>query len=277
MRRETFPVGGPVNLVVHAPAGAVEIEAADVAEATVVLEPQSDSGQKAVEEATVELRGGSTRPELLVDIHHGIRFGSRRGPRVSIIVGKGPSVKVSVRVPTGSSLEVVTDEADVKGTGVLDRADVKSTAGDVRIDEIEGEASVKSVSGDVALGMVGGEASVNSVSGDATIDRVAGPASVHSVSGDIEVREGASSLHIKTISGDARIGSAVEGKVTMQSVSGDLTLGLRAGSKLWVDARSTTGTTTSELALGDTPPTNGGPLVEFRAKSISGDIRIVRA
>ena len=100
---------------------------------------------------------------------------------------------------------------------------------------------------------------------------------MHSVSGDIEVAEGRSSLHIKTISGDARIGSAAEGTVTMQSVSGDLTLGIRAGSKLWVDARSTSGQTTSELTLGDEPSSNGGPLVEFRAKSISGDIRIVRA
>ena len=253
MRREAFPVDGPVKLVVRAPAGAVEIEAADVSEVTVELESQSDSGQKAVAEATVELRSGSMRPELLVDIHHGLRFGGRRGPRVSIVVGKGPSIKVFARVPAGSSVEVVTDGADVKGTGVFDRADVKSTAGDVRLDEIEGEASVKSVSGDVALGVVGGEASVNCISGDATIERVSGPASVHSVSGDIEIREGASSLHIKTISGDVRVGSAAEGAVTMQSVSGDLTLGLRAGSKLWVDARSTSGTTTSELALGDAP------------------------
>ena len=276
MRRETYPVDGPVDLVVRAPAGSVEIEAADVAEATVELESSNDSGRKAVEEATVELRGGSTRPELLVDIQHGFRFGGRRGPRVSIVVGRGPSIKVAIRVPTGSSVEVATDAADVTGTGRFDRADVKSAAGDVRLDEVAGEASVKSVSGDVRLGMVDGEVSLNSVSGDASVGTVTGSATVHSVSGDIEVKEGRSSLHIKTISGDARIGSAAEGKVTMQSVSGDLTLGLRAGSKLWVDARSTSGSTSSELALGD-EPTNGGPLVEFRAKSISGDIRIVRA
>ena len=63
----------------------------------------------------------------------------------------------------------------------------------------------------------------------------------------------------------------------MQSVSGDLTFGLRAGSKLWVDARSMSGKTTSELELGDEPRSTDGPLVELRAKSVSGDIRVVRA
>ena len=38
MRRESFPVEGPVALVVRAPAGVVEIEAGDVSEATVELD-----------------------------------------------------------------------------------------------------------------------------------------------------------------------------------------------------------------------------------------------
>ena len=101
MRSEAFPVDGPVNLIVRSPAGVVDVEAADVAEATVEMQWKDDGGRKAAEEATVELRGGSTRPELLVDVQHGLRFGGRRGPKVSIIFGKGPSVKVAIRVPTG--------------------------------------------------------------------------------------------------------------------------------------------------------------------------------
>jgi Toastrack DUF4097 len=277
MRRETFPVSGPVAVVAHSPAGTVEVEAADVTEATIELEPLSNGSVEAVEQATVELRGGGKRPELVVEIHHGFRLGGRKGPKLSIIVGKGPSIGIRIRVPRGSSAQILTEAADVNSTGVLEEVEVKTASGDVRIDEVENDATVKSVSGDVALSRVGGRAAVNSVSGDATIGSVAGPASVHSVSGDIEIREGRSSLNVKTISGDVEIRSAEKGEVAMQSVSGDLTLGLRAGSKLWVDARSTSGKTVSELEVGDEPPANGGPLVEFRAKSISGDIRIVRA
>jgi len=277
MRRETFTVSGPVALVVRAPAGAVEIEAAEVSEAIVELEALRDGAESAVEGATVELRGGSEHPELLVDIQHGLRFGGRRGPKVSIFLGRGPSIRVGVRVPVGSSVEVVTDAADVAGTGMFRRADVKSAAGNVRFDDIDGDVSIKCVSGDVTIGSVGGETNVKSVSGDATIGRVVGPAALHSVSGDIEVREGDASISVNTISGDVRIGSAAQGEVALHSVSGDLTLGLRSGSKLWVDARSTSGKTTSEFALGDEPSSNGGPLVELRAKSVSGDIRVVRA
>ena len=189
MRREAFPVEGPVALVVRAPAGVVEIDATDVSEAVVELEALRDSAEGPVHDAIVELRPGSDRAELLVDIQHGFRVGGRRGPRLSIVFGQGPSIRAGIRVPAGSSVEVVSEAADVNATGRYDRAEVKTAAGDVRLDEVEGDVRVKCVSGDVTLGTVGGEANVNSISGDATIGSVAGSAELHSVSGDIELRE----------------------------------------------------------------------------------------
>jgi hypothetical protein len=277
MRREAFPVERPVTLVVRVPSGTVEIEAADVSEATVELEALRSGAESAVEAAVVELRSGGGRPELLVDVQHGFRIGGRRGPRLSIYLGSGPSIRTSIRVPTGSSVEVVSEAADVNATGRFDQAEVKTAAGDVRLDEVEGDVRVKCVSGDVTLGTIGGEANVNSVSGDASIGSVAGEAVLQSVSGDIELREAGGPVQAKTISGDVRIGSAMKGQVAMQSVSGDLTMGLRTGSKLWVNARSTSGKTSSELEVKDEPPAKEGPLVELQAKSVSGDIRIVRA
>jgi Toastrack DUF4097 len=277
MRREVFPVEGPVALVLRSPDGVVEIETTDALEATVELEALRDSGETPVENAVVELRPGSDRPELIVDIQHGFRLGGRRGPRLTIVFGHGPSIRHGIRIPTGSSIEVVSEAADVNATGRFDRAEIKVAAGDVRLDEVEGDVRVKCVSGDVTLGSVGGEATVNSISGDVNIGRVAGMAEFQSVSGDVELREGESSIRAKTISGDVRIGSAAKGEVALQSVSGDLTMGLRSGSKLWVNARSTSGKTTSELHVTDDPPASDGPLVELKAKSVSGDIRIVRA
>ena len=277
MRRESFASEGPVALVVRAPAGTVEIEATDVAEATVDLEALRSGAESAVEAAVVELRPGGSRPELLVDIQYGFRIGGRRGPRLSIQVGSGPSIRASIRVPTGSSVEVVSEAADVNATGRFDRAEIKTAAGDVRLEEVEGDVRVKCVSSDVTLGAMVCDASINSVSGDASIGRVAGDAVLGSVSGDIELREAEGSVQAKTISGDVRIGSATKGQVAMQSVSGDLTMGLRTGSKLWVNARSTSGKTSSELEVRDEPSTKDGPLVELQAKSVSGDIRITRA
>ena len=93
MRREAFPVEGPVALVVRAPAGVVEIDATDVSEAVVELEALRDSAEGPVHDAIVELRPGSDRAELLVDIQHGFRVGGRRGPRLSIVFGQGPSIR----------------------------------------------------------------------------------------------------------------------------------------------------------------------------------------
>lgn len=277
-RHEAFTVDGPVALVVRAPAGTVEVEAAPgVTEAAVDLEPGDEASAKAVAEAVVELRQGGGRPELLVDVQHGFRMGGRRGPKLTIVLGRGPSLGIRLRVPEGSSLDVATEASDVTANGTFDAADVRTASGDVRVETVDGDATVKSVSGDVSLRSVAGDADVNSVSGDARIGAVQGAAKVHSVSGSIEVGEASASLRVKTISGDARIGSAKEGSVEMQSVSGDLTLGLRTGSRLWVDARSTSGKTKSDLDLSDTPGSNDRPLVELRAKSVSGDIHIVSA
>ena len=277
-RLEAFAVEGAVDLTVRTPGGSVTVEAADdVAEATVELEPRDDAARTAVEEAVVELRRSGTRAELFVSVEHGFRVGGRRGPRLTISVGKGPKLGVRIRVPSGSSLDVATESADVTATGSYDRADVRSASGDVRLEAVEGEATLKSVSGDVSVERVAGKASVNSVSGDAVIGTIGGPADVHSVSGDVDVREAEASAKVKTISGDVRISSAKEGSFEMQSVSGDLTLGLRSGSRLWVDARSTSGKTKSELDISDAPASEDRPLVELRAKSVSGDITVVRA
>ncbi|MGH2700116.1 MAG: DUF4097 family beta strand repeat-containing protein, partial [Actinomycetota bacterium] len=78
-------------------------------------------------------------------------------------------------------------------------------------------------------------------------------------------------------SGDLAIEKAVEGAVSLQSASGDLRVGVGRGSILWIDARSMSGSTTSELELDDSPPEGPGPRLEIRAKTMSGDIHLVRA
>ena len=68
-----------------------------------------------------------------------------------------------------------------------------------------------------------------------------------------------------------------EGEVTLQTASGDIEVGIKQGSKLWIDARSMSGETSSELELGDAPSDGDGPLVEVRATAMSGDIKVKRA
>jgi hypothetical protein len=80
-----------------------------------------------------------------------------------------------------------------------------------------------------------------------------------------------------TVSGDQHHDAVVQGRVAAHSVSGDVVIGVRRGSRAWLDCTTVSGETSSELELTPDAPDGDGPLVEIRAKTVSGDIRITRA
>ena len=101
---------------------------------------------------------------------------------------------------------------------------------------------------------------------------------MRSASGDVSIDEAEASLKIQTgVSGDLQAGSVREGEVTLQTASGDIEVGVKKGSKLWIDARSMSGETSSEFDVGDALPEGDGPLVEIQATAMSGDITVSRA
>ena len=104
-----------------------------------------------------------------------------------------------------------------------------------------------------------------------------GSLSVNSASGDVLIREVGSPVSINTASGDQTIGAVTNGSVGLKSASGDLKVGIREGSTLWVDARSRSGEVSSELPVTDLPPEGDAPHIELRANTMSGDITLVRA
>jgi len=286
MRTETFQTPGETRLDIRLGAGEVRIETAEVQETTVVLEPLRDNeaSTSAVENARVELRDRGNGHEVVIDV---------RGRGFSL--SRGAEVLVAVTSPEGTSVESKSGSADIEGHGRFGSVEVETGSGDVEFGEMAGDAHVNAASGDVQLGSIGGAArintasgdvqirsiggdgKINSASGDVIIREVRGELSVNSASGDVLVREAASSVGVNTASGDQQIGSVTTGKVTLKSASGDLKVGIREGSTLWVDARSRSGEVTSELPVSELPPDGNGPSVELRANTMSGDITVARA
>lgn len=270
MRHETFHTPGPLRLDLRLPSGTISLESEEGETTEVELEAARDSEElrEIIEGARIELRPYGAGQELVVDVQR---------KRFRFFDFGGNELMLRVRAPRGADVEVSTASADTNARGVWGSLEAQSASGELRVDELTGDADVKTASGDVSIRSVGGRANVNSASADVEIDHVAGDAIVRSASGDVEIGEAGSSVTIQTASGDQRIGTVTAGRVTMQSASGDQVVGVRRGTRVFIDAKTMSGETTSELDVGDVPTDGDGPELELRATAMSGDIRILRA
>jgi hypothetical protein len=263
VRVETFPTPGPVLLTVRIPAGEIRLETADEPETHVEL----DGDEDALAETRIELRRRGDGHEVVVETERRFRlFGWRDG-----------DYRLLIRAPHGADIDLETGSADVDGVGRFGSVELQVASGEVEFEEIAGGAEISIASGDVRVESVGGEATIESASGDVELGSLEGRGKIRSASGDVSVEEAASSIAVQTASGDQEIGSIAAGQVTLQSASGNIAVGVARGATLWIDAKSMSGETTSELEIGEQPPEEGAAKVELRATSMSGDISIRRA
>lgn len=251
MREQSFHTPEPVELEVKIPAGEIEVETVDGDESSVVLE----GADKLLEQTRVELVGNRLRVELETKGPFGlqIQIGDWSFGRAGL--------RVVARVPHASRADLASVSADVHLRGSFASLSSKTTSGDLFVvGEVAEDVTIKTVSGDAQLGAVGGALTVQSVSGDA---------SATSVGGDVNA---------KFVSGDLRLDAARAGHVTVQSISGDIEIGVAPGTNLDVDAGSVSGDLSSEVPLGsDAGSLGDGPTLVVRGKTVSGDFKVFRA
>jgi DUF4097 and DUF4098 domain-containing protein YvlB len=267
-----FDTPGKVRLDLEIPFGRVEIETGSGETTHVSLEGNESVSRELVDNARVELQRRGDVSEVLVEVRH-------RGFMFSI--GRSPEIRLRVLCPAGADAAVRTKSADITGRGTYGSFEAKTASGDLELDEVSGELRVKTASGDLAVQEVGGQTQVNSTSGDVAIQRAGGDVTAQLVSGDIWIRDAAASVHANTVSGDQRLEAVVQGAIDATAISGDVYVAIRRGARVYVDANTVSGSTSSELDLADAPPEapsdENAPLVEVRAKTVSGDIMIARA
>jgi hypothetical protein len=273
MQKRIFEVHGPAELDVRLTSGVVEVETSDDAtRVELELVADDEESQALVDNARVEFQDHHGRPQLLVDVPQrkggGFSFGFFFGRQ---------GVTCRIRAPHGSPLSVRTKSADVDVRGRLGGLSVATASGDVRADHVDGSVSVKSASADVEVRTVTGSLNVQTASGDISADSVHGSVNVTTASGDVRVDDARTDVSANTVSGDQLLSAVMQGKVSAHSVSGDVAIGVRRGSKVFLDCNTISGDTSSELELTPDAPSGDGPLVEIRAKTVSGDIQITRA
>ena len=276
MIQRTFETPGELRLDLRLPSGRVDVETYDGTQTEVELLADRED---ALEHAVVELHERGGGHELLVDVERKKATGwSAFGINIDIDIGfRSPNYRLRVRCPHGANALFKTASAEVHANGRLRAVDAKTASGEITLEDVDDTLAVKTASGDLKAGHVRGDARVQTVSGDVAVARVDGDSTLQVVSGDVRLDDAGGAVSAKSVSGDVWLDAVVEGDVTLTAVSGDLHVGVRRGSRVYVDATSVNGSMDSELELGDTPPSSDGPMVELRARTVSGDVQVVRA
>jgi hypothetical protein len=275
----SFDTPEPIDLYVENGRGSVDVTATDTIETTVRI-----SGDRAEEFDVRDLADG----------HGPRRIAIIAPPRSGGFLGKDPRAEIVVEVPVASTLQAKVGSSDVAAHGRFADTRVDSGSGDVTLDVVEGDAVVHSGSGDLLAEHLVGDASLKSGSGDIVVRRAESQLVVTTGSGDVRVESARDDLAIKTGSGDAHVrslgGEAVfttgsgdlvvdevaSGRITAKTASGDVRIGVVAGTPVWTDVRTASGRLASDLpSTGEPAPDQ--PYLEVRATTASGDVTLHRS
>jgi hypothetical protein len=267
--QKTFEFQVPVDLDVRLASGDIEVDPTAEGRVEIELIAHDEESQRLVDNARIELNPHGHRPTVLVDVPQ------KKGFSISIFGRSG--IECRIRCPHDSALSVRTKSADISTRGTIGGLNVQTASGDLDVDRVSGGVNVKSASSDFSAREVGGGVNIQTASGDIDLSIARGPVNVTSVSGDISIGEAYDNVNANSVSGDQDHRAVMQGIVAAHSVSGDVTIAVRRGSKAFLDCTTVSGDTTSELELTSDAPAGDGPLVEIRAKTVSGDIRITRA
>ncbi len=205
--------------------------------------------------------------------------------------GRDRELIVEVELPTASDVAIKTGSADIEIEGQVNEARVKTGSGDVTCDTFTGQAKLETGSGDVELSEAHAELQVKSGSGDISVGTCLGNVNISTGSGDVEVgttngktvvKTGSGDLKVVTAnadislstgSGDLSVGTVRRGRVSLKGASSDVQIGIPAGTPVWADINTVTGSIRSDIeSVG--APQEGQEHVELQARTVSGDITL---
>jgi DUF4097 and DUF4098 domain-containing protein YvlB len=179
------------------------------------------------------------------------------------------SADLSIAVPRGTSVQVGTVSADGLVAGLHAPAMVRTVSGALVLDGVHGTVGARTLSGQVDVRDQHGPLSGESVSGSLTVQAV-------------EIDD----LDLKTVSGSLAVDLASPARrISLKSVSCDLTVRIPADSGFRFDAASVSGNVVADGRRIASGPTGhragelreGDEAVRISAKSVSGDVTLLRA
>ena len=275
------PVTATVELVV----GDLRIVAADRADTVVEVRPSdpgSDADVRAADQTRVEYADG-----LLL-----VKTPKQRGLG---LFGKPGSVDVTVDLPARSKVQVDSGAGGVRTTGTLGACRVKSGAGDVQVDRVEGgrlsleigagrvevdtvagRADISTGSGRLQVREIDGPAVVKNSNGDSWIGLVTGDLRINAANGDIAVDRAGGDVVASTANGGITVGAVTRGTVSLKTGFGEIEVGIPAGTAAKLDVSTSFGRIRNQLESTDGPQETD-ETIDLRARSSYGDIVIRRS
>jgi DUF4097 and DUF4098 domain-containing protein YvlB len=258
-----FTTPQPITATVEISAGAVRLVATDRDDTVVEVRPRDESRSqdvKAAEQVRVDFNNGT----LAVTSHRGFSF-PRRG-----------AVVVDVGLPAGSRLDVAVASANVVADGEYADCKFASASGDLTVASAAGNIKADTASGAVAVDVVKGAAAISTASGDVTIGNLDGDLKFRAASGSLTVRRLHGKVNAQTASGDVNVATAVNGGLSVQTSSGEVTVGIAEGTAAQLDLRTRSGDVRNSLAESD-GPADGDETLVVNAQTASGDVIVQRA
>lgn len=179
-----------------------------------------------------------------------------------------------IKLPVGSTVNARTASAGIVCRGSLGGLEASSASGEVAADRVDGDATVSSASGDINIGTVAGCLECKTASGDVRALTVAGSCCTSSASGDILVSSCGGDVLAKTASGNVHLRQAERGSLEITTMSGDVKVGVRRGTLVWLDISTLSGRTRSDLEHEDAAPTDDGEVLSISVRTMSGDVTL---
>lgn len=260
-----FPCPTPITVNAQVAAGGLDITAEQRETAAVTVTPWdgSDACRDAADRTTVQLVGD----RLIVETPE---------TNGSWLLRRHAKVRVDIRVPLDSALDVRVASADVRCRGSFADTRLKSASGDVAIEHITANAAVKTASGHILMDRVDGRTNADTASGDVTLTLAGGDVTAHVTSGDLTIDEAGGSVQASSASGSINIGCARRGAVKLKTASGGLNVGVAQGTSVWLDVITASGRTRSDLDMSGGQAAGGQPDLSLTLRTASGDIDIHR-
>lgn len=281
---QTFDTPEPITATIDISVGDTRIIATDRADTVVDIRPSNGSREADIE-AAAQTRVEYADGKLLVKA-------PKSWKQFTPFGGSG-SVDLTIKLPAGSRVNGDSAMGKFDGEGRLGACRIKTAMGDIRldltgalsahtgygdvvVDRAEGHVDVNTGSGEVQIREIDGTAVIKNGNGDTRVQTVASDLRAKAANGEISVGQTGASVVAKTANGSVRIGDVVQGSVVLETACGELEVGIREGSAVWLDVSARRGSVHNSLTASEAPEASD-KAVQLRARTSYGDIVIRRS